>query len=133
MLYEGVKYVLTAEPSDTTVQAGQSLSFSGTVTPAEVGHLINGVGHVVYLEKLNPATSSYHVIEVGEVGAGSTYSIVHAFFNAGTSVVRIKIPGGPANATTDSQPFTIQVTPRCRSALTPEAPGNSTQPPEGQI
>ncbi len=135
VLFEGVKYVLTASvsaatvPASTaaaTVAAGQTLTFSGTVTPEEAGHAI-------YLERLNATGTSYHVVEVGTVGAGSTYSIVHTFYNLGTSTVRIKIPGGPQNATTNSAPFTITVTAPVPSALTPEAPGNSTQPPEGQI
>ncbi len=126
VLYEGVKYVLTAGVSATTVQSGQSLTFSGTVTPGQTGH-------VVYLERENAAGTSYHVIEIGTVSASSTYTIAHTFYNVGTSVVRIKIPGGPANGTTDSTPFTITVTPAPAAALTPETPGNSTQPPEGQI
>ncbi len=127
VLFEGVKYVLTAGVSDTTVQSGQSLTFSGTVTPGETGH-------VIYLERENLAGTNFHVIEVGTVSAGSTYSIVHTFFSVGTSIVRIKIPGGPQNATTNSQLFTIQVTPApSPDALTPETPGNSTQPPEGQL
>ncbi|MGD0453298.1 MAG: hypothetical protein ABSB69_06850 [Solirubrobacteraceae bacterium] len=126
VLYEGVKYVLTAGVSATTVQSGQSLTFSGTVTPGETGH-------VVYLERENAAGTGFHVIEVGTVTASSTYTIVHTFYDVGTSVVRIKIPGGPLNGTTDSTPFTIAVTPAPAAALTPEAPSNSTQPPEGKV
>jgi uncharacterized cupredoxin-like copper-binding protein len=126
VVFEGVKFVLTAGASATTVPAGQSLTFSGTVTPEEVGH-------VVYLERLNVTGTNYHVIEIGTVGPGSTYSIVHTFYNEGTSTVRIKIPGGPQNATTDSAPFTITVTAPVPSTLTPEAPGNSTPPPAGEL
>jgi hypothetical protein len=126
IVFEGVKYVLTAAVTETTVPAGKPLEFSGTVAPEEKGH-------VVYLERLNATGTSYHVIEVGVVGEGSKYSIVHTFFNEGTNVVRIKIPGGPQNATTDSAPFTITVTAPVPSALTPETPGNSAQPPVGQV
>ncbi len=126
VLYEGVKYVLTAGVSATSIESGQSLTISGTVSPDETGH-------VVYLERENAAGTGFHVIQVGEVSSNSTYTLAHAFYNVGTSVVRIKIPGGPANGTTDSTPFTIAVTPAPASALTPEAPGNSTQPPEGQV
>jgi hypothetical protein len=126
VLYEGVKYVLSAGVSATSVESGQSVTFSGTVTPDEAGH-------VVYLERENAAGTGFHVIQVGEVSSNSTYSIVHAFYNVGTSVVRIKVPGGPFNGTTDSTPFTITVTPAPAGALAPEAPGNSTQPPEGQL
>jgi hypothetical protein len=126
VLYEGVKFVLTAGVSATTVQSGQSLTFSGTVTP-------NESGHVVYLERENTAGTNFHIVEVGTVTASSTYSIVHSFYDVGTSVLRIKIPGGPLNGTTNSTPFTITTTPAPAETLTPEAPSNSTQPPEGQV
>jgi hypothetical protein len=126
VLYEGVKYVLTAEVKETTVPAGKPLEFSGTVTPEEDGH-------VVYLERLNVTGTTYHVIDIGTVGADSKYSIVHTFYDEGTNTVRIKIPGGPQNATTDSAPFTITVTAPVPSTLTPEAPGNSTPPPAGEL
>jgi hypothetical protein len=126
VFYEGVKFVLTAGVSATTVESGQSLTFSGTVTPGEAGHAI-------YLERENAAGTGFHVIEVGEVSSNSTYTIAHAFYNVGASVVRIKLPGGPLNGTTDSTPFTISVSAAQAEALGPEAPGNSTQPPEGQV
>jgi hypothetical protein len=126
VLYEGVKFVLTAGVSEPTVQSGGELTFSGTVTPDETGH-------VVYLERENPDGLGFHVIEEGSVTAASTYSIVHKFYDVGTSIVRIKVPGGPLNATTDSTPFTITVTPAPAASLTPEAPGNSTLPPAGQV
>jgi hypothetical protein len=126
VLYEGVKFVLSASVSTTSIESGQPVTFSGAVTPGEVGH-------VVYVERENAAGTGYHVIQVGEVSSNSTFTIAHAFYNVGTSVVRIKIPGGPLNGTTDSTPFTITVAPASASALTPEAPGNSTQPPEGQL
>jgi hypothetical protein len=128
VLYEAVKYVLTAGVSNTTVESGQPLTFSGTVTPGETGH-------VVYLERENAGgLGGFHVIEVGTVNSGGTYSIVHTFYGLGTDVVRIKIPGGPLNGTSDSQTFTIPVTPAASPAtIAPEAPGNSTSPPEGQL
>ncbi len=128
VLYEAVKYVLTAGVSSPTVQSGQPLTFSGTVTPGESGH-------VVYLERENAGgIGEFHVIEVGTVSSGGTYSIVHTFYGVGTEVVKIKLPGGPLNGTTDSQTFTIPVTQATSLAtITPEAPGNSTLPPEGQL
>ena len=74
----------------------------------------------------------FHVVQVGFVGAGSRYSIVHTVFDPGTKVFRVKIPGGPENLGAASAPFTIQVTPAPAAALKPEAPGNSTVPKEGQ-
>jgi hypothetical protein len=125
VLYEGVKDVLTAEVSATTIQAGQALEFKGTVAP-------DHTGHVVYLEREDAAGSGFHVVQVGHVLPGSTYSIVHQVYVPGTKVFRIEIPGGPDNGRAVSQLFTVQVTPAPASALTPESPGNSSMPGEGQ-
>ena len=125
VLYEGVKDLLTAQVSASTVQAGQSLTFSGTVAP-------DHTGHVIYLERQNPNNGDFHVVQVAHVGAGSTYSITHTVYDAGTKVFRIHIPGGPENGGAASQPFTIQVTPGPASTLTPESSTNSSLPAEGQ-
>ncbi len=125
VLYEGVKDLLTAQVSATTVQAGQSITFSGTVSP-------DHTSHAIYLERQNPRGPGFHVIQVAFVGVGSTYSIVHQLYVPGTKVLRVSIPGGPENQGASSQPFTIQVTPSPASTLMPEAPQNSTLPPEGQ-
>lgn len=125
VLYEGVRDVLTAEVSASTIQAGQALTFKGTVAP-------DHSGHVIYLERQNAAGTGFHVVQVGYVLPGSTYSIVHQFYVPGTKIVRIDIPGGPDNGRAVSQLFTIVVTPAPASAITPEAPGNSTQPAAGQ-
>jgi hypothetical protein len=125
VLYEGVKDVLTAQVSATTVQAGQAVTFSGTVSP-------DHTGHAIYLERKNANGSGFHVIQAAFVGAGSRYSIAHRLYDPGTKVLRVFIPGGPENQGAASQPFSILVTPAAASTLVPEAPQNSTLPPEGQ-
>ncbi|HEY7961241.1 MAG TPA: hypothetical protein VID29_04885 [Solirubrobacteraceae bacterium] len=125
VLYEGVRDVLSAEVSPTAVQAGQQLTFSGGVAPSHPGHLI-------YLERQNASGSGFHVVQLGIVNPDSTYSIVHTVYDAGTKVFRLYIPGGPENGGAASQPFTIQVSPAPLASLTPEAPGNSSLPEEGQ-
>jgi len=125
VLYEGVKDVLAAQVSATTIPAGQTLKFTGTVTP-------DHTEHVIYLERQNAAGTSFHVVEVAVIGAGSTYTIAHTVFNVGTSVFRVKVPGDPQNGGAVSPNFTITVTPPAPSTLAPEAPGNSTQPSLGQ-
>jgi hypothetical protein len=124
VLYEGVKDVLTAEVSATTIQAGQALEFKGTVAP-------DHTGHVIYLERQNVSGTGFHVVQVGRVLPGSAYSIVHQVYVPGTKVYRIDIPGGPDNGRAVSQLFTVQVTPAPASALTQEAPSNSSFPSEG--
>jgi hypothetical protein len=125
VLYEGVKSVLTAEVSASTVKAGEALTFKGTVAP-------DHTGHIIYLERQNAAGTAFHVVQVSYVLPGSVYSIVHQVYVPGTKIYRIDIPGGPDNGRAVSQPFTVTVTPAPASALTPEAPGNSTQPGEGE-
>jgi len=125
VLYEGVKDVLTAEVSPSTVQAGQALTFKGTVAP-------DHTGHIIYLERQNASGDGFHVVQVESIGAGSAYTIVHTVYDPGTKVFRVRVPGGPENEGAVSTPFTIQVTPASASALMPEAPGNSSLPAEGQ-
>jgi hypothetical protein len=125
VLYEGVRDVLTAAASPTTLPAGQAVTFSGTVAP-------DHAGHAIYLERENASGNGFHVVQRGYILPSSTYSIVHQVYVPGTKVYRIDVPGGPDNGRAVSQPFTIQVTPAPASALTPEAPGNSSLPGEGQ-
>jgi hypothetical protein len=125
VLYEGVKDMLTANVSETTIQAGQPLTFSGTVAP-------DHTGHVIYLERQNASGADFHVVQVATVGTGSAYSIMHTVYDPGTRVFRVKIPGGPENEGAAGAPFTITVTPAPASALKQEAPANSTLPSEGQ-
>ncbi|HWY90383.1 MAG TPA: hypothetical protein VNY31_06895 [Solirubrobacteraceae bacterium] len=125
VLYEGVKDVLTAAVSQSTIQAGQTLTFSGTVAP-------DHTGHIVYLERQNASNGNFHVVEVANVGAGSAYSIMHKVYEPGMRVFRVRIPGGPENEGAASSPFTIQVTPAPASSLSPEGSGNSGLPAEGE-
>lgn len=124
VLYEGVKDVLSAAVSATTVQAGGQLTFTGTVAPSHPGHII-------YLQRQNANDGGFHVVEVSLVNPDSTYSIAHRVYDPGTKVFRVYIPGGPENQGAASAPFTIQVTPGSAATLTPEAPGNSSMPSEG--
>lgn len=128
VLYEGVRDVLTAtvSPATSSIQAGQTLTFSGTVSPDHTGHLI-------YLQRQNASGTGFNVVEATTVASGSVYSIPYTDFNLGTNVFRVRVPGDPQNGAAVSPLFTIQVTPPTASALTPEPPGNSTQPPEGQF
>jgi hypothetical protein len=125
VLYEGVKDMLTAQVSQTSVQAGQPLTFSGTVAP-------DHTGHVIYLERRNASGTGFHVVDTGTVGVGSAYAIVHSFYDPGTKILRVKIPGGPENEGAVSPPFTISVALATAVALMPEAPGDSSLPAEGQ-
>ena len=125
VLFEGVRYLLSAEPSATSVQQGQPLGISGSVSPEHAGH-------VVYLEAQNASGSGFHVIQVGFVGAGSTYVLHHRFYVPGDRTLRVFIPGGPENEGAASQTFTVDVTAAPLPALAPEPEANTSEPPEGQ-
>jgi hypothetical protein len=124
-LYEGVRYLLTAQVSQTQVQAGAPVTFSGSVAP---GH----AGGIVYLERKDAKGPGYHVIQVAQIAEGSTYTIEHRFYDAGMKTVRVFVPGDPLNAAAASQPFVIEVTPAPIAALVPESSTNSSQSSEGQ-
>lgn len=125
LLYEGVRDVLSASASSNQVAAGTPVTFSGNVSP-------DHRGHVIYLERQNATDGDFHVIEVATVGSGSSYSIAHRFYDTGTRNVRVYIPGGPENQGAPSQTFAVTVTPAPASSLSPESPGNSSQPSGGQ-
>lgn len=122
--FEGVKYVLTTNPPASKVQAGQSVTIAGTVSPVQVGH-------PVYLERQNALGHGFHVIEVTTVGAGGTYSLSRPLFGSGTAVVRVHVPGGPENQGNSSQTFNVEITPAPPGALRPVPPGKL--PSEGKL
>ena len=112
VLFVGVAVALTAQASATTVNQGQTITFSGTLAPDKAGHFI-------YLERLNQAGDAWHVIAVAEVGPNSVYAIPYTFYEPGTEYVRVKFPGGPDNQGAVSSPFKITVNLIPASALVP--------------
>jgi hypothetical protein len=125
-LFAGVRYGLTASGSAGSVQAGQPIDFSGTVTP---GH----VGHPVYLQVQNGTGVGFHTVEVAKVTSAGTYVLEHTLYATGTRQLRVKVPGDPENQGVASALFAVEVTPAPSSALAPEPPSNSTQPSEGRL
>ena len=101
-LFEGVKFLLTASEAPSTVNAGDQVTFSGTVAP-------NATGHVIYLQRQNPSGNGFHTVQAANVGTGSVYSISRRLFVPGTKVFRVFIPGGPLNQSAASATFTVNV------------------------
>jgi hypothetical protein len=112
VLFVGVQDALSAQASATTINQGQSVTFTGSVVPDKTGHAI-------YLQRLNAAGTAWHVIALVAIGANSSYSITQTFFQAGSEVVRVKIPGGPDNQGAASAPFTVTVKQIPAAALVP--------------
>jgi hypothetical protein len=115
VMFEGLRYALAAEPHASTVGAGATLTFSGTITPDRVGHLI-------YLERQSASGMGFQVVDAGTIGPTSTYSIVHTFDHAATELMRIRVPRDAENQGDASEPFTIQTTPAPATALVTEVP-----------
>jgi hypothetical protein len=126
VLYEGVKYILNANPPATTTPSGQPVTFTGSVVPAEAGH-------PVYLERQNLAGTGFHVVAVGVEDATGQYTITRVFYAPGTDVLRLKVPGDPENSGTAGPAFDLAVTPLASADIAPEPPSNSNLPPQGQV
>jgi hypothetical protein len=124
VLFEGVRYVLTAQVSTTSVQQGQVVTFSGSIAPAP-----SVPNHILYIEHQGP-DGEFHVVHVG-YATGSQFSIPYQPYVVGAQVFRVRIPGGPSNGSAVSQLFTIQVARAAPGTLAPEAPGNTSEPPLG--
>ncbi len=127
VLFEGVKYALTAEAAPTSVMEGQLVTFTGKVAPTPLRP-----GHVIYLERQNATGVGFHAVRVSVVTPEATFSIPYQVFGVGSEVFRVYIPGGPDNGGAASQTFTINVSPAPAGSLK-EAPNNSSTPAEGSV
>jgi phospholipase C len=105
---------MTVQTTPTTINQGQSVTFSGSLNPDETGRAI-------YLERLNALGNQWHIIDSAVVGANSQYSLTESFYVAGSETVRVAIPGSPANqgGATASIPITVKMIPV--TALVPAA------------
>jgi hypothetical protein len=136
VLFEGVKYVLTAEVSATSAMEGQVITFSGNVSPAPPSPFSSEAaptahrryGHLIYLERLNASGTGFHVVREAPVGGG-TFTIFYQVFNLGTNVFRLYVPGGPDNGGASSQTFTINVSPAPAASLKEAVTGDSPSTP----
>ena len=115
-----VRPVLSAQLSTTSVQVGEALTFSGTVTPAQIGQ-------PVYLERQVGSGVSFHVVKIGVLSAESTFSFEETPLVVGTQVFRIVYPGASGSQGATSQLFTVQA--RAASAGELSAPGPGGEPP----
>ncbi|HMC68859.1 MAG TPA: hypothetical protein VKJ07_06885 [Mycobacteriales bacterium] len=103
LVYVAVRDVVTIAVSSTKVTTGQTVVFSGGVSP-------NKTGHSIELQLLGN-DGDYHTIQSGTVGSGSSYQFDHVVQSPGQKTYRVRIDGGPINAGGSSVPVTITVTP----------------------
>ncbi len=107
-LFVGVHDVVSIAASATSGTVGTAITFTGTVQPSKVGH-------VIYLQRLDGGV--WRTIVVGHVGAGSNYGLAYVLDSAGSVQFRTLVPGGPVNQRGISSAVTIAVTPSSASAL----------------
>jgi hypothetical protein len=87
-LFQGVRDVVSIAASASSAPVGDVVTFSGTVQPSKVGH-------VILLQRLDAGL--WRTIAVGRVGAGSAYAIPYTLAAAGAAQYRTLVPGGPVN------------------------------------
>jgi len=110
-VYEGVRDVLTFQPSTGTATTGQTVMFSGTVLPDKAGHSI-------YLQKLGN-DGDWQTVEVRFVRNDSTFQFNWTIGSPGNHEFRARITSDAANVGAASAPMTVTAT----------APPASTLPP----
>ena len=124
VLFEGVKYALTAAANVSSVASGQTVTILGTVSPVRQNKS-------VYIERQNASGIGFHVINTGPISNTGGYSIATPLYGLGKVVLRVKVPGDPDNQSVASSTFPIEVTPATPAALQPVAPVKL--PSEGQV
>lgn len=100
-LFVAVKDAVAISASSTSVRPGDSVTVSGAVAPDKSGH-------VIYLQELG-SDGDWHLLQVGRIHAGSTYSFTQLLTATGTATLRAFVPGGPVNAGGASAPVAITV------------------------
>jgi hypothetical protein len=107
-LFVGVHDVVSIAASAPAGNVGDTITFTGTVQPSKLGH-------VIFLQRLDGGV--WRTVEVGRVGAGSSYSLAYVLDSVGSVQFRTLVPGGPVNQRGVSSAVTIAVTPSPASAL----------------
>jgi hypothetical protein len=81
---------------------GQPVTFTGHVTP-------DHSGQIVKLQVSRDQGDTWRTIEVGRLGAGSNYSLTHAWRTAGPYEVRVVLPPDVRNTRGISDAVSVQV------------------------
>lgn len=101
VLFVGVRDVVNASLSASTIAVGDALKVTGTVTP-------DHTGHVLYLQQQN-AAGQWLDVETGYLTTGSRFSFRYTPGMAGTLNLRVQITGGPwsIGGISSTMPLTI--------------------------
>lgn len=104
-LMQDVGVALTPTTPPASSEAGQQLTFTGSLAPTATGAR-------VALELENASALGFHVIAGAPVEAGGGYAIPYTFPSAGSYTLRIVTQAAPGLEPTADAPFTLQVTPQ---------------------
>jgi hypothetical protein len=103
LVFEGVRYGVTAVASATSGRVGQAIVVTGTVIPARIGQ-------AVYLQVKN-AAGHFQSVQVALTVAGSAYTIHQQLQSAGVKYYRVFVPGGTANLSVVTAAAAVSVAP----------------------
>ncbi len=101
-LYEAVHAVVTLKVGSTGSKVGQSVTFSGSVSPNEAGELIE-------LEQMGSG-GHFHTVQSSELDGSSSYSFTLRLGSPGAQSFRVLSPGSDTNASGISAPVSLKVT-----------------------
>ena len=101
-IHERVAAEVTMAPSASESTTRRPLTFSGQVTPAHAGSR-------VALQVQRGDANDWRTVAIGKVGAGSSYSIRHAWRTAGPRTVRVVFSGDRRNRPAASDPAPIVI------------------------
>jgi hypothetical protein len=111
VLFEGVRDLVTITASSSDSTLGDTVTFTGTVTPDKAGH-------VIYLQRLGQ-DGDWHTVAISEVTHDSTYRFTWTFGSPGQPTFRARITSDEHNAGAASPPVTINVATAPASSLPP--------------
>jgi hypothetical protein len=101
-VYERVAALVSISPSATTAVTGQSVVFTGHVTP-------DHAGEPVVLQQQIGSTADWRDLRVGQLDAGSNYAISYHWSLPGDHDVRVLFPADIRNIRSASDPVTVTV------------------------
>jgi hypothetical protein len=121
VVHERVFAALTLSASASTVETGQPVIFSGTVSPAHAGE------RVILERQVGQNGDSWRRIGDGRIEANGSFAISHTFLRpseAGPATIRVEFPGDVRNIRSFSEPLeiTIHQAENANLTLSPSSP-----------
>ncbi len=102
-IHEWVSSVVTLNAATTSATTAQTVSFSGTVSPAHRHQ------RVMLQEQTSTNGTGWRTIAVGSTDASSSFTILHRFRQAGAYTLRAVFPSDPRNIVGQSASLQLTV------------------------